>query len=214
MAVFAISAVVSAPAYALPEFKPSTKQKFTGKQVGSGTLENTAGEKVSCTGGGGPGEIASATLVAKVVVKFTGCSSSGQECLSSGASAKEIRTKTLKGELGEEKTGKVTVEGLEAETGKTEAEFECSPSFFKVKIKVTGGVICKVEPVGPPATTKGKLNCEQSGGKQKYTSFEGSESKTVRTLELIEENTKQNKTLKSGEMATAEIEYEKAVEVT
>jgi hypothetical protein len=210
MAVFAIGAVASAPAYAMPEFKPSTAQAFTGTQTGKGLLENSKSEKVECTGGGSPGQIVNATLVGQVVVKFTGCSSSGLACETSGASAKEIRTRTLKGELGETIKGTTTVavEALEPESGSVEATFTCGGL---VPITVKGGVVCEVKPTGK-LSLKGELICKGSKGTQEFTGYLGSENGIVTVKELIEE--RNNATLKSSETATAVITYTKEVEVT
>jgi hypothetical protein len=211
MAVFAISAVASTSAYALPEFSPGTKNAFTSSQLGPATLENTAGEKIECSGGSSSGEIINATQVGKVVVKFTGCASSGQEC-ESGATLKEIDTKTLKGDLGlTHEGGLVVVLGLEAETPPVEATFECSPKLLKVKITVKDGVICQVGPIKTLALV-GELNCAQTGGIQKYKTFLDSSTGALRTLLLLEE--KGGKITISGEKASADIKYTTDVEVT
>jgi hypothetical protein len=205
MAVLAISAVAEATASAAPEFKPSTKQSFTGTQLGKGFLEVNTIEKIECTGGSSPGEIISATLVGKVLVKFTGCKSLLGTCTTSGASSGEIRTVTLKGELGE--TAKVTVEGLLPESGTTQSSFSCGSEPITVK----GGTICAVEPTGKQVLL-GKLNCEQSKGKQKYTAFDGSEN--GRNNAYHPETLKAGETKESGEQAVADITYAKDVEVT
>jgi hypothetical protein len=213
MAVLAISAVAAASASAAPLFKPSTKQSFTGLQLGKSFLEVNGLEKIECTHGSTAGQIVSAALVGNVVVKFTTCTSLIGTCTTSGATSGEIRTNTLHGELGEtaKESGSATnvaVLGLLPESGKTQTSFSCGSEPFTVK----GGTICAVEPLGVPALT-GKESCVQSGGKQKYTAFDGSENgknnayhpETLKGTQAI---------VTSGEQATYDITYEKAVEVT
>ena len=153
-----------------------------------------------------PGEIVNTTQTKKVVVKFEKCKSLIGKCKTVGASAEEIRTVTLKGELGLVGTNEAA-EALEPESGTTEATFECGG----LGITVKGGVACAIGPTGKPQTTS-KLTCEGSGGAQKFTSFLGSSTKATRTVELITE--KGGKTTKSDEDATAEITTSTAVEIT
>lgn len=206
MAVLAFTAIAAASASAaLPEF--STTAKFTGKQVGSGFLETTSGlEKVTCKSGSSPGAIVNKTQTGGVVVKFNECKSLLGACKTSGASTEEIRTQTLKGELGLVGTA-VTAEALEPEAGTVEATFECGG----IPVTVKGGVACEVSPTKAKQTTS-KLKCEGSNGAQKYTSFEGSSTKAKRTVELITE--KSGGTSKSDEEAEAEITTSVAVEIT
>jgi hypothetical protein len=205
VAIFAIGAIASASAFAEPTF--STTAKFTGKQIGTGNLETPSGlEKVECKTGESPGEIVNSTQTKKVVVKFEKCKSLLGSCKTAGASAEEIRTSTLKGELGLVGTNEAA-EALEPESGTVEATFECGG----LGITVKGGVACAIGPTGKAQTTS-KLACEGSGGAQKFTSFNGSSTKTTRTVELITE--KGGKTTKSDESATAEITASVAVEIT
>jgi hypothetical protein len=206
MAVLAISAVAAASASAAPLFQPSTKQSFTGLQLGTSFLEVNTIEQIKCTHGSTSGEIIGAALVGSVVVKFTGCSSLLGKCKTSGAAEEEIRTNTLHGELGE--TVKQAVLGLLPESGTTQTSFSCGTTPLTVK----GGTICAVEPLGIPALT-GKESCVESGGKQKYKAFNGSENgknnayhpETLKGTSAIVE---------SGEEAVYDITYQKAVEVT
>jgi hypothetical protein len=108
VAVFAMSAVTAAAASATtPEFKPvPTKKKFTDT---SGSVKFTfdgGGETMTCEKSSAPGEITGAATVGGLVVKFTGCKTTG--AAGSGCAVKSTNTKTegeiltnaLTGELG------------------------------------------------------------------------------------------------------------------
>jgi hypothetical protein len=176
-AVMAVSAVASATASAAkPEFVfTGTEKGFTGKQVGSGTLETKGGTKVSCTAGTSTGEIEGASgsnKVTKTVVTFTACTSSGFECHSPGASSGEIKTKELKGQLGYISSTEKTVGlDLEPKEGEFFVEFTC---FGFLSSKVKGQVIGKLTPVNKEVKTTEHftLAYEQTGGVQKITELE------------------------------------------
>jgi hypothetical protein len=108
LAVLAMSAVVtSAASAAAPEFKPATKQAFTGTS-GALTIQNALGSTVTCSKQVSTGEITSATTVGGVVLTLTGCESPEQGgCKFNSEGAKnlgEIVTNALKGVLGTVKT--------------------------------------------------------------------------------------------------------------
>jgi hypothetical protein len=116
VAAFAISAVTaSAASAAAPEFKPSTKQAFSGT-VGVLTMETSVGTQFTCKKGSSSGEVTGASTVAAVVLTLSECSTKEEEgapCYLKSAGAKnkgEIVTTALVGELGE-------VASLEATTG-------------------------------------------------------------------------------------------------
>jgi hypothetical protein len=209
VAVLAMSAVsASAASAALPEFKPSTKQKFTSK-ISRFILETRNGEKQDCTSGKTAGEIVNATQVGKVVVTLTGCIVPGvAQCNTSGKSSGEVVTNALKGELGE--SGTTAVLGLEPEkAGEPVAVFECG---IRKPVELTGGLIGKVEPIAKEQTIF-KQVWEQAGGVQKYTSFEGSSTKTTRSLHLGY-SISGKEAEGAGAEAFEELAFEKRVEVT
>jgi hypothetical protein len=175
LAICAISA--TAATAALPEF--STSGTFTSTS-GAGTLETTSPhETVKCKSDTTNGTFTSPKAVSKVEVAFKGCKATvlgfiEVECKTSGASAEEIRTTALKGSLGYLNAAKKEA-GLELEPESTTfAAFECAGE----KIEVKGHVICKLTPVNTK-TSKLTLTCEQSGGVQKYTAFEGGPSSQI-----------------------------------
>jgi streptogrisin C len=89
-----------------PEFKPTTKQKFTGASGASELVANNGAETVTCERDTSGGEVASPTLLGGVVIRFLGCKSSGSggsgcTVKSTGAPAEGlIITATLHGLLG------------------------------------------------------------------------------------------------------------------
>jgi|HubBroStandDraft_2_1064218.scaffolds.fasta_scaffold83013_3 hypothetical protein len=108
VAVLAMSAVVtSAASAAAPEFKPATKQVFSGTS-GALTIQNSATNEITCSKETSTGEITSATTVGGVVLTLTGCESPEQGgCKLTSEGAKnlgEIVTNALKGVLGTVKT--------------------------------------------------------------------------------------------------------------
>jgi hypothetical protein len=108
VAVLAMSAVVaSAASAAAPEFKPGTKQAFTGVS-GTVTIEFGSGTQVTCTKDSSTGEITGVSTVGTLVLTLTGCEAVAEpSCKLTSEGAKnqgEIVTNVLDGELGEVKT--------------------------------------------------------------------------------------------------------------
>jgi hypothetical protein len=105
IATLTMSVVAVSAASALqPEFKPSTKQGFTGAS-GAVRWENDE-IAITCAKSTSEGEITGATTMGSVVLTFTECyaTKSGTRCYFKSAGAKnagEIITDKLKGELGE-----------------------------------------------------------------------------------------------------------------
>jgi hypothetical protein len=173
VAVFAISAVASASALAAPEFKGSgsvagTTFTSTG---GAGKMEGT--ETIKCTGSTSSGEITSATTVGKVVVIFTGCENKSKKCKSSsGAAAGEIKTVSLKGELGEVASTEAASEVGELLTPESGSKYVSIESCTLIPIEVTGSVIGEVTPIHS-LSTKGKLVYTEASKKQTIKKFVG-----------------------------------------
>ena len=109
LAALAISltAVTSASA-AAPEFKPGTKQAFTGES-GTGALETSSTTAITCSNDTSTGEVTGSKTVGSVIVTFHGCKSTesgGCTVHSTGLPALPVAegglvvTHLLKGELG------------------------------------------------------------------------------------------------------------------
>jgi hypothetical protein len=171
VAVFAMSAVTAAAASAVkPEFKPvPAKKKFTSTSGGVRWAMGT--ESITCSSSTIAGEIASATLLGKVVVKFTGCkdpgaSKSGCAISSLGAKEGEVVTKALKGELGTVKTSEAASGVgllLEPETKSTGIatieKTEC-----RGETRLIGSLAAEIPTIGKKQSTNG-LVFGVTGGK-------------------------------------------------
>lgn len=197
VAVFAMSAVTAAAASALaPEFKPSTKQAFTGT-AGAVTFSMTTGEALDCTSETSHGEVTGAKTVNSVVLTFTGCyveTSGGTRCSwgTPGDKTGEFVTKALKGELGEvAKTEAASGVGLllKPESGTHDIgliEAPCLPETY-----LEGDVVAEVTPTKTSAKTLKLVFVGKSGGQaikfimkglEKYSAhleFEGVEALSV-----------------------------------
>lgn len=175
VAVFAISAVASASALAAPEFKGEGGAEVKGTTFtstsGAGKMEGT--ETIKCTASTSAGEITSATTVGKVVVTFTGCEDKGKKCKSSsGAASGEIKTVSLKGELGEVATAEAASGVGELLTPESGSKYVSIESCTLFPVEVTGSVIGEVTPINTLATT-GKLVYTEASKKQTIKKFVG-----------------------------------------
>jgi hypothetical protein len=81
MAVFALSAFVSATASALPVILPEAAETWTG-QSGPGTLETVKGTKIVCEEDTSEGTIEKSGKLGLFHIDFHKCTSSGAECMS------------------------------------------------------------------------------------------------------------------------------------
>jgi hypothetical protein len=113
VAVLAMSALATAAAQAAaPEFKPATKQAFSGTGGALALQNNVDEEKLTCTASANKGEITGATTIGVTVLTFTGCKwTAGTESCSvksTGAKEGEIVTNALAGELGTVKAAEAT----------------------------------------------------------------------------------------------------------
>jgi hypothetical protein len=108
VAVFAMSALTAAAASAAaPEFKPGTKQAFTGTS-GALKVEFASTADLTCSKASSTGEITGTSTVGSLVLTLAGCESKESGgCKFQTAGAKnegEIITNALAGELGEVNT--------------------------------------------------------------------------------------------------------------
>ena len=214
VAVFAMSAVaVASASAALPEFKPvPAKKKFTST---SGVVKWTMGtESFTCSKSTTAGEVAGASTLGKVVIKFTGCKAiikGTEECSINSSSplgaAGEVITKSLKGELGTVKTSEAASGvGLLLEqevkgTGITTfANVSCLP-----ESKLTGSLAGEIVTVGKKQATN-KLVFGVTSGNQNISSITVKSGKQAPELEAW------GTTL--GVEGSDEMSFEEALEVT
>lgn len=206
-----VVSVASASA-APPEFKGATLPDTFTSVSGEGHL--VAGSNtITCTKDTNEGEVNGAKTVAKLVVKFTGCSITvifKFECKSKGAAPGEIVTRPLEGALGYiNKTAKTVGLKLQPAGGGeyTEGEIECASQ----KVRVTGAVIGVVSPTNT-LSTKGTVDFTRSGTKQVPEEIE--------INGVVETGVKLSSTLNGGSPEEAaeetldEITFAKAIEVT
>jgi hypothetical protein len=170
VAVFALSAVAASAAFAGSEFLNESNASPAGITVtgkgGLATFESTGGAKVVCNKSESTGTFKSA-LEATALVKYSG------ECkltssLANSTCAEPIETKELKvlagSKVGTNATRLEVFLPASNELNAPVAEFTCG----SVKVKVTGGVICKNNKFALSLT--GEVECKQiSAGKQEFT---------------------------------------------
>jgi hypothetical protein len=153
------------------------KRHFTTKLQSStlATLETVGGEKITCKGESGSGEIATTTEIAAVVATFTECSTSAMPCESAGQPDGTIITNSLSGILGIESIGLTAsadklAEELHGPSGGALASFSCAG----VPFEVTGSVL------HPTASNKMLLTATEkftaTKGEQKTEKFAGGTS--------------------------------------
>jgi hypothetical protein len=224
VAVFAFSIVVSsasAETFEKPGYtQPGTETALAVQTVKTtdkttSTLENSAGETVTCKENTSTGKTVSGSFkkVEKVVVKFTGCKASIFECKTAGAAAGEIVTKSLKGVIGylEPVANKEVGFDLEPEgaAGSIFVNFTCA-GFINQEVK--GSVIGKltVTNVSVPATGHYTLAYEKGAakGEQKIKKLNGAAEDVL--LSKLGESTEFKK---SNQVATVEVKYETASEL-
>lgn len=231
MLALAVSAIAaSAASAAKPEFVfGGVKKGFTTK-LGASTLEVVNGEKVTCTGGSGKGEIEGGNgskKVTKTTLSLTGCKAEVSGLKVSCGSSGTITTKELEGQLEYLPVGTKEKVGLdlwpkgtsnkELEEGKFTtlfAEFKC----LIVTVKVRGSVIGVMTPVNTKVTAAEHftLTYEQAAGKQKFVESEVEVAgKLFKIKDFLEtESSTTKKFEQSGQSATAEVTPEETVEIS
>ena len=147
------------------------KAHFTVKlKEGAVTFETPKGTKVICKGADGTGQYAAGSKVA-AALSFTGCEGPGGQCVSSGASAGEVVTNTLEGDLGVEKLGltatsdKIGLDLFSTGNAAPIMEFTCGVT----SVVVRGSVIAKV--TAYKMLSSGTVILSASKGKQKPEKF-------------------------------------------
>jgi hypothetical protein len=150
-------------------------KKFKGKS-GTAFLEVVGLGPVTCSKGADEGEFTGPKTVGNINVTFTGCELNKIKCESEGAKVGEIKTTTLKGEIGyfDERFETAVTKGvaikLSAQSGVLLAEHvSCGSILFQVKASVIG----EVEPPYNTFTKEVKLKFQQSSGHQAIRRLEG-----------------------------------------
>jgi hypothetical protein len=173
-------------------------------QEGEAILETLKKSKVTCKAESSAGEIAGTKELVKVVVRLTGCESSGEKCTTLGHAEGELATKKLEGELGWEVKDLKKVALDLYPVGKTGPflEYSCVGG---VPITVTGAVLVPVKADKMLATSTLKYTATK--GKQKPEHLEGGRTEVL-TASLNGEAFEQ-----IGETATLTQVNEEAVEI-
>jgi hypothetical protein len=180
---------------------------FTGT-LGPAFLEGKGGTKITCTAGTATGEATSATEGKNGVTTFTGCETSGVPCENAGAGT--IKTKTLKGELGNVVAGKTPGLRLFNEAlgrGASLAEFTCAGG--SIAVNVIGSVIGSISGAAGKTPAEGKFAASnslvfaESKGIQKYTKFVAGEGEAGE--EQLESSVGGAAFEKSGQSVTAKL---------
>lgn len=210
LAVFALSAVASATAYAgLPEIVNSkgelpVKPGFTSTSK-KGTFETAKGEKLTCEKDKDKGKI-TGPKTDTVTITFEECKSSGIACNTKGsksgviefeASSKLVYTNEAKKEVGEvlSPTAELTIECTALET-----------------LKVKGSLICKITPVNE-LTLTATLSCKQKKGVQEPTEYEEEGKKVKEITETEGKGAKSFKFEQSGLESEDTLTFEEEVEI-
>jgi hypothetical protein len=195
VALFAMSAALSATASAEPEFLTKVVVPEGAKipikgTLGAAFLEGAVSKsKITCTGGTSNGEVTGPKRTKKNIPTFTGCETSGFKC-QSGATEGVIITNSLEGVLGGITSTLPGVRLFPEATGRGGelAAFSCAGGTIPVKVK--GSVIgsasgaAGTSPETGKLLTTSKLTFAEAGGIQKYTSFvEGPEKGEKEQLE-------------------------------
>jgi hypothetical protein len=172
-------------------------------------LQPISGERVECSGLSASGEYTSAKTVGAVSSTFTGCEVADTSITcQSGATAGEITTSTLDGELGFEKqesppTSSVPAIDLFPASGTVVAEFNCGGF---ASVVVTGSVIHDV--TGNKMLLEENEKFNQRGGVQEPTKLEGLPA------DVLESSTNGGEPVQSGEGLLSTIANEEKIEVS
>jgi phosphodiesterase/alkaline phosphatase D-like protein len=159
-------------------FPEVVKAHFTTKIATSTsvTLETVKAAKVTCTGQTGAGEYTGSKTIGGLTLSFTGCERLGEKCSSAGASAGEVLTSPLAGQLGvtfvgeTRLTDRIGLDLLPAAGPGTFMEFTCGTAVVTVRGSVIVPVsanVMKPTAVLAFAQTKGKQKPERFVGEAK-----------------------------------------------
>ncbi len=214
VAVFAMGAIASATASALPalpqlvnkEEKALVKTGFKGTSKES-TFETKSGESVKCKADTITGKITGLSSD-EAEVKFTGCSAVGGllKCKTKGAASGEIVLK--------ETSTLVWLNEAKEEPGEdfslpTNVVIECT-GLASETLEVKGGTLC---PTTKALSLKATVTCKQSKGVQEPTEYEMEGKKFKVITETEGKGTKAFKFEESGLTGTDELEFEEEVKI-
>jgi hypothetical protein len=218
LALVAVAAMFVAAAAGASEFKTSKfPVSFKGVGLGLNLFQSENNNLIMCNKSSSTGTLESATL-AKVTVTYETCELKAVSPISVSEACPNITTKELDIKP-ISKLNKGTKTGLLfAAVSGAIAEFTCSGG-DKVKVKVTGSVLCESTPIGPPAVTEGKVSCKKKAGvngEQEFTEGENTQSKTTVKDALTAESTLSifKVTEKDSQETTEDVTYSAAVEQT
>jgi hypothetical protein len=174
--------VVSASALAAsPEFfkggvalAPGQAVKYSAKNAGS-VINNIGGiSKITCMGGTAAGETNGPTEIQNLVITFTGCENQlTAGCNSRGSGAGEIKTETLKGQLGYLVKAGGKPAGLSYEpvnAGRIFLEYKCAA--LVPFTRVTGMALGEVPKTPKSKTWEAIFSPNIAGTAEKFVQFE------------------------------------------
>jgi hypothetical protein len=222
--VFAVGAIASVSASAAElEYTVFPNPITKGTQVGESELETKAGRDVKCTSGSTTtGTIESAKIAAVKSVVFRGCKSpkfGGGACQSTAAKG-EIKTNELESELvypvGTRSLHTVAAVVFKPKSGAEFAKFECDTLLGTETLKITGSLVCHIEPVNIRSLIF-TLKCVRSAsaGIQDLTEYEN-EAGTVTTGSTLKTQGSGPETFaaeQSSQKSTTEIEVGAAMKI-
>jgi hypothetical protein len=204
VAAFALSAIASATAMALPEIvggKLGPGTKITDRS-GASTLETKSGEKISCKKDVSSGEVTGART-AKNTITFEGCTAFGLSC-NTGGKVVEIHVTSTVVYLSEKEKTVGIVLALEKEPTITCGGIQ--------KLKVRGDTICPVSPVNK-LTKIVTLACKATKGVQEPLEYEEGGVKVKPPLNETEgSGLKKFAFIQSGLTSSDELEFGSPVE--
>jgi hypothetical protein len=217
VALVVVCAYGASAAFAAPEFKAEGGGSVAGTSLTTTSANPVlytkgAGIKIKCSSEESTGQIASSTTINKTAVTYAGCrafhgtTECGEARTKAGTVAEQIKTKTLKGKLGEVAATEATSEvglRLEPESGTTFVEIELKPSCNGLSsATITGHVIGEASPINVFSTT-GNLNFETVAEEQKIKKFVGGATEVLEAFFF-----------KSALEANEAVTFGKAIETT
>jgi hypothetical protein len=209
----AVTLAGASVALAAAEFNPMPANKGFETRSGTSVLTGNGGsERITCAASTSTGEITGAKTVGKVLVVFTGCTSTGmggQGCpveSEGAAKAGEIRTSVLKGELGTVASGEAPSERallIRPEVGKKFVLIEGNACTEEAA--VSGSIAGEVERVGIVGVKNG-LIFKVAGGKQAIKKVKVATGETKPELDAFSTT--------ATESSGQEWEFREGVEIT
>ena len=202
LAVFALTAIASATAFALPTLNPNTAVSFTGTS-GIGKLEVLGSSLlVECKKNADEGSFAAGTVLGPFHIKFSECTAKlGTTNLGTCTGLGDTETGVILS-LGEDHLVYDSLSPLGAALLflVEPTHFECK-SITTVLITVLGSVLCLITPIGT-ITKAPKVKCEGEKGDAKETTYWNDAGETKTTALLSSENEKEEKDASENTEAT------------